>query len=163
MAGTATVPSVAGGQTFNLVTLHWIDDNEKEYSHSFRTIDAPTDPQLQAFVDDSQALSNASSWRLEVTNIYEGAKDAGNAASAVHESVADKVRLSYKDISTGAYEQAYIPAPLEDVILDNNTVDITDALYIAWKAAVDAIKQTGMTALNVAFVQYQQRNDSVSP
>jgi len=162
MAGTKTIPAVASGQQYNLATIHWIDENEKEYSSSMRTKDAPTDPELQALIDDSQAMSNASSWRLDITEVYYGAKDAANAASAVHESVADKIRLSYKD-TAGAYEQAYIPAPLEDLILDNNVVDTSDALYTAWKTAVEAIKQVGMVALNVAFVQYQQRNDSVSP
>jgi len=163
MPGTGTVPSIAGGQDFNLITIHWIDDNEKEYSYSMRTKDSLTDPEIQAFVDDSQAASNASSWRLEISEIYEGAKNASNALSATHESVADKVRLSYKDNSTGAYEQAYIPAPLEVLVGDNNIVDITQTAYTDFKTAVDAIRQVGMTALNVAFVQYSQRNDSTSP
>ncbi len=162
MPGTKTIPAVASGQQYNTVTIHWVDDNDKRYASSMRTIDAPTDPQLQAFIDDSQAGSNASSWKLEVTNVYFGARNKSNALSAVHESIADKIRLSYKD-TAGAYEQAYMPAPLAVLVDDDNNVVITETAYTDWKTAVEAIIQLNMVALNVEFVQYLQRNDVQSP
>lgn len=163
MAGTSTIPTILAGETSYLITISWIDDNEKEYSDSFRTKAAVSTAEIQAFVDASQAASNASSWKVEVATVWEGTKNAFSAASAVHESVADKVRLSYKDISTGAYAQAYIPAPLEVLVGDNGIVDITQATYIAWKASLDALVQSTFTALNTAFVQYSGRNESTSP
>ncbi len=162
MASVSTIPAIAGGQQYNTVTLHWVDDNDQRYASSMRTKDAPTDPELQAFIDDSQAGSNASSWKFETTQIYFGARNKSNAEAFVHESIADKIRLSYKD-SAGAYEQGYLPAPLATLIDDDNLVVTAGALYIAWKAAIEAIKQVGMVALNVEFVQYLQRNDIQSP
>lgn len=162
MASSSTIPSIAGGQQYNTVTLHWVDDNDKRYASSMRVKDGMSDPELQALVDDSQAASNASSWRLEVTEVYFGARNKSNADSAVHESIADKIRLSYKD-TAGAYEQGYLPAPLAVLIDESNNVVTGNALYIAWKAAIEAIKQVGMVALNVEFVQYLQRNDVQSP
>lgn len=162
MASSSTIPAIASGQQYNTITLHWVDDNDKRYASSMRVKDAATDGEIQAFIDDSQAASNASSWKLELTEVYFGARNKSNADSAVHESIADKIRLSYKD-SAGAYEQGYLPAPLAVLIDDSNNVVISNGLYTAWKAAIEAIKQVGMIALNVEFVQYLQRNDVQSP
>ena len=160
---TSTVPTIAAGETGFAVSISWIDENETEYTDSIRAKAGITDAELQSLITAAQAGSNASSWKMEITTTWEGAKNAANATSAVHESVKDKVRYSLKDIATGAYTQAYMPAPLEAWVGDNNIVDITQATYIAWKAAVDAIKLAIFTPLNVAFVQYSQRNDSTSP
>ena len=160
---TSTIPTIAAGETGYSVTIHWIDENEKEYSDTFLTKASPSDAEIQTFVTTSQAGSNASSYKVSIATIWEGAKNASNATSAVHESVADKVRYSLKDLTTGAYIQAYMPAPLEAWVGDDNVVDISQATYIAWKAAVDALKPTTFTPLNVEFVQYSQRNSSTSP
>lgn len=162
MPGTKTIPAIASGQQYNTVTLHWVDDNDKRYASSMRAIDAPTDVQLQALIDDSQAGSNASAWKFEFTNVYFGARNKANALSAVHESIADKIRLSYKD-ATGAYEQAYMPAPLAILVDEDNNVAIAQTAYTDWKTAVEAVIQVNMIALNVEFVQYLQRNDVQSP
>jgi len=163
MPGTSTIPTIVGGETSYVITLSWIDDNEKEYSDSFRTKANPSDAEIQALVTAAQAGSNASSWKCEVTKVFEGSKNAFAAASAVHESVKDKVRLSYKDISTGAYAQAYIPAPLEVLVGDNGIVDVSQTVYTDWKTALDNIVQSSFVALNTAFVQYSGRNESTSP
>jgi len=163
MAGTSTIPTIVAGETAYEVTISWVDENNKEFSDSMRTKASPSDAEIQALVTDSQAGSNASAYKISTTVIWEGAKNKSNAASAVHESVADKVRYSLKDISSGGYIQTYMPAPLEVWVDTNNEVDITQATYIAWKAAVDAIKPTTHTPLNVEFVQYSQRNNAGSP
>lgn len=160
---TSTVPTIALGETGYLITISWIDDNEVEYADAIRVKAGVSDVEIQALITAAQAGSNASSYRVESSTVWEGAKNAANATSAVHESVKDKVRYSLKDIATGAYTQAYMPAPLAAWVGDNNIVDITQATYIAWKAAVDAVKLAVFTPLNVAFVQYSQRNDSTSP
>jgi hypothetical protein len=163
MAGTSTVPTILAGETGYHITLFWIDDNEAEYSSTFLTKASPSDAEIQALVDGAQPCSNASLYKVETAVQWEGAKNAANAASAVHESVADKVRYSLKALATKAYTHAYIPAPLEVLVGDDGIVDTSQAIYTTWKAAVDAIKNVAFTALNVGFVQYTQRNDSTSP
>ncbi len=160
---TSTIPTILAGETGYFLSISWIDENEIEYTDTIRVKANVSIAEIQALVDASQAGSNASSYRIEFSTSWEGAKSSGNATSAVHESVKDKVRYSMKDLATGAYEQAYMPAPLEAWVDAGNIVDITQATYIAWKAAVDAVKKAVFTPLNVAFVQYSQRNDSISP
>ncbi len=160
---TSTIPAIAGGPNYEEVSLSFIDNEEKEYTYSVRIQGAATDVQLQAIVDAVNAATNASSWRLQRREVYEGAKNANNADAVAHESVADKIRLSYKDLATGAYAQTYIPAPLTVLVGDGGVVDTSNALYTAFKTAWDAVVLAGFSAINVEFVQYSERNDVVSP
>lgn len=163
MPGTTTVPTIVAGETGYLLGMTWIDDNEKEYSNTLVVKANVSDAELQAIVTGAQAGSNASLFRAELITQWEGGKDAGNAVSAAHESIADKIRLSFKAVATKGYTHAYLPAPLANLILDNNTVDTSQAVYTTWRDAIVAVKLAAFTALNTAFVQYSQRNDSVSP
>lgn len=163
MAGTRTAPDVTTAQTYDEVTFSWIDDNEKEYSSTLRVNTAATAVQVEALAAAAQPAANASLWKIERRQIWRGQKNAANADSAVHESVADKIRLSLTELATGAYEQAYLPSPLQILVGDAGVVDTTQVLYTTWRDAVLAVAPTGFIGLNAEFVQYSQRNDSVSP
>jgi hypothetical protein len=161
--GTTTVPTILAGETGFLMTMSWIDENEAEYTSSLIVKSAVNATELQAIVDTAQLASNASLYRVELTTQWEGAKSATNALSAVHESVADKLRYSLKAVATKGYTHAYIPAPLKVLIGDNGIVDTSQTIYINWRDDIDDIKLAAFTPLNVGFVQYSQRNDSTSP
>lgn len=163
MAGTRTAPAITAAQTYDEVTFSFIDDNEGEYSNTIRIDTAATGIQVEALAAAVQAASNGSLFAVKRSSLWVGTKSAANAASAVHESVADKIRLSLKQLSSGAYEQAYIPAPLEILVGDGGIVDTTNVTYTAWRDAVLAVAPTNFVGLNAEYVQYSQRNDAVSP
>jgi len=163
MPGTRTASVITDSPTAILFSLAWIDDNEKEYSNAFLIKSDVTDIQLEAVVATAQLAANASCWKAEKTLQFEGQKNRSFALSAVHESVADKIRYSLKNLTNKAYTKAYIPAPLEVLISDANTVNTSETAYTNWKTAVDNAVATGFIALNVEFVQYSQRNDTTSP
>jgi len=163
MASTGTIPAIAGGATKTRISISWVDSDNKEYSDNFLSNAAPSAVNLQAYVDAAQAASNASSFKLEVTTVYQGVKQPANADDASRESVLDKIRTSYSKVADDAYQQVYVPAPLGALILPDGTVDKSNALYTEWKASVDALIQTGFTVLNAEFVQYSGRNDKVVP
>lgn len=163
MPGTSTIPTIANGPTSTVISISWYDDEDGEYTASFRSDANPTDVALQALVDAGQLASNASSWKLKVENVYEGQKSALSAVSDPYMSVEDKIRLSYKDLSNGAYDQNYLPSPLEALVNPGGTVDTSNATYQAWRDATTALIQSGFTPLNVGFTQYSKRNDTVTP
>jgi hypothetical protein len=163
MPGTRTAPTIGGTPTNLLVSLHWVDDNNKTYANSILVDAASTDVQIEAIAAAAQAGSNASLWKVSIDNVYTGVPLASNADSAVHESIADKIRLQTKQLSSGAYNPAYIPAPLAVMVGDNNEVDITNGLFTTWRDAIQAVLPTGFALLNVGFVQNVQRNDSSNP
>jgi len=163
MPGTSTIPNITGGETGYTLSLSWKDAEDGEFTDTIKTDATVSIAEIQALVDTAQAASNASSFKVSWTTIWEGAADSSNALAAAHESVFDKLRLSFKAIATGAYDQTYIPAPLTALILSGGVVDTANALYTAWRTAVTNIMQTGFTALNAGFVQNSKRNNSVSP
>lgn len=160
---TSTVPAIAGGPNFTQMSISFIDNEEREYTESFKIDGTATAIEQQAVLDAINAATNASSWRVGVEQVFEGAKNAANADAVAHESVQDKIRLSYKALSSGAYLRSYIPAPLTALVGDGGVVDTSNALYTAFKTAMDDVVPTGFTALNVEFVEYSGRNDVVSP
>lgn len=160
---SSTIPAIAGGANFVEMSISWIDNEEREYTETFKVDAASLATEKQAVLDAMQAASNASSWKCEVREVFEGVKNAANADAVAHESVQDKIRLSYKALASGAYLQSYIPSPLTVLVGDGGVVDTSQALYTAFKSAMDAIVPTGFTALNTEFVEYSGRNDSVSP
>lgn len=163
MPGTRTAPDVTLGETAMLFALTWVDDNNKEYTNSFLVNSAVTDIQLEAVSATAQLASNASLWKVQKIEQFEGQKNRAFAASATHESVADKIRYSLKNLATKAYTKAYVPAPLESLVSDDNTIETAELAYTNWKTAVDNAVASGFIALNVEFVQYNQRNDVTSP
>jgi len=163
MPGTSTIPTILAGETGYTLSMSWKDNEDAEYTDTIKTDATVSIAEIQALVDAAQAASNASSFKVSWTTVWEGVADSSNALAQAHESVFDKMRLSFKAIATGAYDQVYVPAPLTAIILSGGVVDTANALYIAWRAAVVAVMQTGFTALNAGFVQNSKRNNSVSP
>jgi len=163
MPGTSTVPTIASGATSHTLSITWIDAEDGEYTDTLKVQAGLTDAQIQAVVDTAQAGSNASSYKIVYGAVYEGQSNASSAVENAYQSVDAKVRLSFKDLSNGAYTQGYLPAPLTAIVLPGGIVDNSNAVYTAWRDALIAVIQTGFSALNTGFVNYSKRNDSVSP
>lgn len=163
MPGTRVAPTVDGTPTYLSLSMAWVDDNNKKYSNALLIDAAATDIEIEAVAVAAQAGSNASLYEINVGQVYQGVPLASNALAEVHESIADKVRLQTKDLTTQAYNPAYIPAPLEILVGENNEVDISQAIYTTWRDAVQAVLPTGFALLNAGFVQNVQRNESTSP
>lgn len=161
--GTRTCPPITDGQTALIWSLGWVDSNDKEYSNSFLVKTAVTDIELEAVVATAQLASNASLFKAEKTYQWQGTRQKSNALDVAHQSIADKIRYSKKDLGQKAYVKAYIPAPLEELIDNENIVDTANVIYTNWRDAVDVAIAVAFVALNVEFVQYNQRNDTTSP
>lgn len=160
---TRTAPDITGASSFEFVSIRYVDADDGETTVTFRAIDTLTLAALQALVNLAQTISNASIFEVITGSSWQGAKSKANATDDSYVSVKDVLRLSFKDIASGAYERVYSPSPLGDLVMDNSVVDVSNADYIAWRDAVDAAMPTAFTVLNVAFVQNVQRNKGQSP
>lgn len=163
MPGTRTAPDVEGSETYVAVSAKFVDADNGETTITMRVSASATVAQIQAMLQALQAISNASMYEAALSYVFAGAKSKANALADDYVSVKDVIRLSAKDITTGAYERFYTPAPLGDLIGDNAVVDTADTDYITWRSAVNTILPTGFTLLNVAFVQNVARNKGQSP
>lgn len=160
---TRTAPTVDGSETYKQVSMSLVDADDGELTVTFRVDAAATDVQIETLATELQDISNASLWRVEVGEVYEGTKDKTNADADDIVSVFDAIRLTSKLTSSGAYVRAYAPAPKGAIIQSNGVVDTANGLYIAWRDAVDAVTPTGFVMLNTSFVQNSRRNQSLSP
>lgn len=163
MPGTRTAPDITTTANKTMLSISWVDAENKEYSDNIIIKSTSTAAQREAYVAKAVAASNASAWRVTQSIVWVGARNSSNALPEAHESVADKVRLSYKDLSNDAYQQAYIPAPLTVLVLVGGVVDTANSIYTDWRDAVNAIIPITFIPLNTEFVQNVQRNQIVSP
>jgi len=163
MPGTRVAPTVDGSPTAVDASFHFIDADNTKSSVNILVDPAVADADIETLAAAFQAGSNASLWKVERQEVYTGVPLASNALSDDIVSVADGVRLQTKQLTTNAYNPAYLLAPLGDMILPGPLVDTTNAQYVAWRNAVQAVLPTGFALLNVAFTQNVQRNQSISP
>lgn len=162
MPGTRSAPTVDGTPTYKSVSASLYDADEGDTTVTFRIDAASTDAEIEAYIVALQAGSNASVYDVRVEDVYQGIGLASNALADDYVSVKDAVRFSNKELSTGAYIRAYLPAPLGDMVF-NKQVVISNTAYQNWRDAVIVILPTGFAALNAGFVQNVQRDKGISP
>lgn len=162
MPGTRSAPTVNGTPTKTVLSMSFYDADEGDTTVSFQIDPAATDAEIEALVVAAQAGSNASIYDVSVSQVYQGIGLASNALADDYVSVKDAVRFSNKQLASGAYIRAYLPAPLGNMVY-NGTVVVGDAQYIAWRDAVITVLPSGFAALNAGFVQNVQRDKGVSP
>lgn len=162
MPGTRSAPTVNGTPTKRVLSVSFYDADEGDTTVTFQIAAAATDADIEAYVAAAQAGTNSSIYDVSITESYQGIGLASNALADDYVSVKDNVRFSNKNVATGAYIRAYLPAPLGGMV-HNKQVVIADTAYIAWRDAVIDILPSGFAALNAGFVQNVQRDKGISP
>jgi hypothetical protein len=163
MPGTRVAPDVTGAPSSALLSMSMVDADDGQTTVSFLTNPAATNAAVEALAANLQAISQASLFEVRRHQVWAGIPLSSNAVADDYVSVNDVIRLSNKQISSGAYIRAYAPSPLGDIVGPNGTVVTTNAAYIAWRDAVVAVLPAGFALLNVGFVQNVQRNKGISP
>lgn len=162
MPGSRSAPTVDGNPTKTILSMSFYDADEGETTVSHAIDGAATNVEIEAVAAAAQAGSNASLFDISVSQQYQGIGLASNALSDDYVSVKDAVRFSNKQLASGAYIRAYLPAPLGDMVF-NKQVVTSNAQYVAWRDAVIVVLPSGFAALNAGFVQNVQRDKGVSP
>lgn len=162
MPGSRSAPTVDGTPTRTVLSMSFYDQDDGETTVTHQIANDATDVEIEALAAAAQAGSNASLFDIQVIQDYQGIGLASNALPDDYVSVADVIRFSNKQLASGAYIRAYLPAPLGTMVA-NQQVIVTDATYAAWRDAVIAVLPAGFAALNAAFVQNVRRNKGISP
>lgn len=157
---TRTAPTVDGTLTSKAVSISMIDASGDERSVRLVVPSSATNTQIEALVAALQAASNASVYRVKVESLYVGAKLASNATNAAYTSVYDNIVLLLKE-SALVTQQAYVPAPKVAIIPSGDVVDISNALYTAWRDAALAAVSGSYAAQSVRFTERREKNDSI--
>lgn len=160
---TRTAPTVDGSPSRTTLSMEFYDADEGSTTVSQPYDPASTNAELEAVAAAAQAISNASLFAIHIQQTYLGVGLASNADSDDYVSVKDVIRLSSRSADGNAYIRGYVPAPHGGLVYGNGSVLITDADYITWRTAFQAILPTGYALLNVGFVQNVARNKGGSP
>jgi len=140
--GTRTAPAVNGTGSYKRVSISYIDYTGNVRTTSDDFPQATTALQIEAYVAAEQALSKASIYKVEVSEVYNSVGDSSNALEEVNPSVYDNVVFLAKT-AANLSKNFYILAPDEAAFID--TTDQIDpanteiaALMTAWLAAAGA-------------------------
>lgn len=157
-----TVPTIDGSGQRKEVTVKYIDSDGKRRSDTWKIDQAATDPQIEAAIAAAAALTNASIYKVYVSQVYSGAMSAANALDEVNDSVMDNLVILYKNSVTDEGRDFFVPAPVETVMVPNTEiVDNTAPLYTAFRDAID-VMLNNFSAVTVRFTERRKKNASTS-
>jgi hypothetical protein len=136
-----TAPAVTGAATAALVSFRFIDANQNIVSWSIRTTVAlATGANVEAVAAALATASNASLWGVVISSAWETVPNAVNAVDAPYSSGYDNVVELFKDIASGAAQDAFIPAPIDALMNTGTTqVDLANTDFIAFSNAVNTL------------------------
>lgn len=157
-----TVPTIDGSGQRKEISVRYIDSDGKRRSDSWEVDQAATDAQIEAAIAAAAALSNASIWRVDVSQVYQGAMSAANALNVVNDSVMDNLVLLFKNAVTNDGRDFFVPAPVETVMVSGTEIVNNQApLYTAFRDALDAMLNN-YSPVTVRFSERRRKNPSTS-
>lgn len=122
-----------------VIHLQFVDSEGKPRTDSYDILPAATDAEINTFVVETGARSNASLWNVGYTNWYYVAQPSkANAVDATNDSVADNIVALIKPL-TGDGQDVFIPAPNEAATMVAGTENPDPALLQDWLDAANAI------------------------
>lgn len=149
---TRTAPTVDGSPDYIVVSLTWYDYTGDQRTDSYQFDADSTPAEIEAFAAAMQAASNATLWRIGVTDTYNSVGDSSNADEVVWEDVKTNLGFLLKD-SLNNSMNVFIPAPNNGLFVEGTEeLDPTDALIAAVLTATLAMK-AGYSVVSGRFTQ----------
>lgn len=156
---THTAPTFASAATYKIMSVTFIDASGDEWTGSLRVAVGATAGQLDTLLADIQARTNASNYKTELSEVREGARVKANATIlARSQDVHDAMLMTFKNVSTGASQRLYIPAPLEAVFEapTNDVPNLTDLSDVGTGAVV--VLGAGYSFLQARYTKHKDLN-----
>lgn len=159
---TRTAPTVNGTPARYRVSIGLIDASGDSRTISIDVLAADfTDAKVEALVAAQQAASQASVWNVEVSAVYAGDQDSGNADTGQRNSVYDNVALRAKNASTNIGYDGYVLAPATAVMLgDTDEIDPASTELQNVLTAYLALK-AGYTFRSARFTERTEKNAAI--
>lgn len=152
MPGTRTAPTVDGTPDYKIVSLTWYDYTGEQRTDSYQFDADATAAEVEAFADAMQAVSNATLWRVSVSDTYNSVGDSSNALEQVWEDIKTNVAVLAKD-SLNNSQNIFIPSPINAMFIEGTEeLDPTNVAFAAVLTAYLAMK-TGYSVVSARFSQ----------
>lgn len=148
-----TAPAITGAATAAIVSWRYIDANQTLNSFSLRTTVAlATGALVEAVTAALAAASNASIYEVVIGASWATTPNPVNAVDETRPSVYDNIVELFKDIASGAAQDAFIPAPIDGLFeTGTQVVNIGSAEFIAFSNAVNALLPTAYVPVSARF------------
>lgn len=140
MPGTSTIPPFSGAANRRLISISMVDVSFDEYTEAIVAPAAATDAQIQAFLDAYQSGTQASTYRLRDTFIYQGAKLASNATDDQRSEVQNGINLLFRNTANLDTETVRLVAPITGVMVGETDIpDMTATEIVAIGTSLNGI------------------------
>lgn len=161
MPGTRTAPTVNGTPSFVRISIQMIDYEGDLRSVSYIADAAVTDIQIEALVNTTALATNASVYAVTKSEVYEGARQKGNATEAVVNSVFSNVVYHVKASPTSS-QRGYIPAPIEAIFVDGtDDPDPNNLTLTNWFTAVLDAVGGAYSGQSLRYTERREQNDAI--
>ena len=158
---TRTAPTVDGTPLFKMVSFGWMDYTGDKTSSTVPFAPDATAAEIEAVAAVLQAASNATLYRVQVTDDYDSVALKSNATEAVWENVADVVVIHYKNPTTRADFRLNIPSPINAMFIEGtDNVDTADTAFTNVLAAFAAGIPTGFSPVTARFSKHRDINQA---
>lgn len=156
-----TAPTVDGTPTFRRVSLRWIDASGDLRSDSMQVPGDATDAELEAAAAAVAAISNASLYAVEVTDVYNSVADKDDAVDAPKDSVYDNLVILMKT-ATNLSARGFIPAPEGALFVPGtDQIDPGNAALATYFAALLAIFGVDYDIVSARYTERREINEAV--
>lgn len=127
MPGTRTAPAVNGTPNYKRVSVTVYDYTGEQRTDSYQLDADATVAEIEAFVTALQATTNATIWRVQVSDVYNSVGDPSNALEEVWEEASSNVVLLAKNASNASID-FYIPSPINAMFIEGTeSIDPSNA------------------------------------
>lgn len=158
---TRTAPTVDGTPLFKLASFSWMDYTGDKWSGMIPFAPDATAAEIEAVAATLQAASNATLYRVQVTDDYDSIAIKSNAVEDVWENAKDQVVVHYKNPTTRADFRVNVPAPIDTMFVEGtDNVDTAQVTFTNVLAAVAAAVPTGFSPVTVRFSKNRDINQS---
>lgn len=155
-----TVGTVDGSPEARSLSVSLIDVSGDLRTVTSRIATGALSTEIDAFVTALAAATNASIYKVSVTDMYVGSESPSSALDAgKSSSVYDNVVTLWTDVTNARSENVFIPAPVSALFIDDtDNVDATAALLTAVTAAFDDIKFGAPTLKSLRYTERREIN-----
>lgn len=160
MPGTRTAPDPSlVDQTQTIVTLHLIDASGDLFAASFVALGVATDASVQDLAAEYQAVTQASLWKISLSEEYIGDADPDNALANYRGSVKDGINLLYKDIAAGKTQTPRVVAPVDTVMQGNQDIPLLTGMTTLI-TNIPAVIGTDYALVSAQFTERRERSNN---
>lgn len=155
MPGTRTAPTVDGTPDFKTISVTVYDYSGQQRTDSYLVDADSSDAEVEAFVAALQDLTNATIWRVKVSDIYNSIGDKGNALEEVWENQKTNVVSLLKNVLQVGQDW-YIPAPINGMFIDGSEeIDPANADFATYLASILPMR-AGYSVISARFSHRRQ-------